>query len=125
MGQFSYKIGDKMTNEFLKNQLNVNWLRPETALWRSIDSTLITKHEIKAPSLDLGCGNGIHSFITAGGNFSLDYDSYMNTDLNGFFEGNSWSGVCVCRSRIVDPTGTRGGFGSDRNWPAYVKKIRQ
>lgn len=84
-----------MTNKFLKNQLNVNWLRPETALWRSIDSTLISKYEIKAPSLDLGCGNGIHSFITAGGNFSLDYDSYMNTELNGFFEGNDIYDVCT------------------------------
>lgn len=76
----------KGKNKFLWNQLNVNWLRPESALWRALDSTLTSKYEINPPSLDLGCGNGIHSFITAGGNFSLDYDWYINTNVGGFFE---------------------------------------
>lgn len=84
----------KGKNKFLWNQLNVNWLRPESALWRALDSTLTSKYEIKPPSLDLGCGTGIHSFITAGGNFSLDYDGYLNTNVVGFFENKDIYDAC-------------------------------
>lgn len=84
----------KDKNKFLWNQLNVNWLRPESALWRALDSTLTSKYKIKPPSLDIGCGNGIHSFITAGGNFSLDYDFYVNTKVEGFYENKDIYDVC-------------------------------
>ena len=70
---------------FLKNHLNAAWLRPESALWGAIASTIVSKHEIEPPSLDLGCGNGIFSFITAGGNFSVDYDWYININVEGFW----------------------------------------
>ena len=68
--------------EFLRNHLNVWWLRPESALWDAIASTVISGHKIVAPSADLGCGNGIFSFITAGGKFSLDYDWFRNVDFS-------------------------------------------
>jgi len=57
--------------DYIKAHLNVAWLRPASALWDVIASTMILKYEIKHPSLDLGCGNGIFSFITAGGEFSV------------------------------------------------------
>lgn len=63
---------------FLKNHMNVAWLRPASALWDAVASGVISKYEIKNPSLDLGCGNGIFSFITAGGSFSIDYDWYID-----------------------------------------------
>lgn len=68
--------------EFLRNHLNVWWLRPESALWDAIVSTVISRYKIKAASADLGCGNGIFSFITAGGRFSLDYDWFRNVDFS-------------------------------------------
>ncbi len=65
--------------DHIKAHLNVAWLRPESTLWDVIVSTMISKYENKPPSLDLGCGNGIFSLITAGGGgFSVDFDWYIN-----------------------------------------------
>lgn len=72
--------------DLLSAHLNVSWLRPESALWDAIASFYLSKCKITPPSLDLGCGNGIFSFITAGGRFSIDYDWYVNVDesrMNG------------------------------------------
>lgn len=80
--------------DFLKAHLNVNWLRPENALWDTIASTLISKYDITPPSLDLGCGNGTFSFITAGGRFSIDYDLYINAEPEGFWENRNIYDVC-------------------------------
>lgn len=82
------------SNNFLKSHLNVNWLRPESALWDAIASTVISRYEITLPSLDLGCGNGIFSFITAGGDISIDYDWYVNVDTKGFWENRDIYDVC-------------------------------
>lgn len=71
---------------FLEEHLNVYWLRPEAALWDSVASTAISREPWRSPSLDLGSGNGIFSFITAGGAFTLDYDWYRNADPGGFRE---------------------------------------
>lgn len=59
---------------------------------------IVSKYEIKAPSLDLGCGNGIVSFVTAGGNFSIDYDWYINVDTEGFWENKDIYDVCKTAS---------------------------
>lgn len=79
---------------FLKAHLNINWLRPENALWNATASTLISKYEIIPPSLDLGCGDGIFSFITAGGNFSTDYNRYINVNTEGFWENKDIYDTC-------------------------------
>lgn len=84
--------------DFLKAHLNVAWLRPESALWDAIASTLISKYDIISPSLDLGCGNGIFSFITAGGSFSIDYDWYINVEPEGFWEDKDIYNVCKISS---------------------------
>lgn len=70
--------------DLLKAHLNVSWLRPESALWDAIASEAVARLPIKGPALDLGCGNGISSFITAGGAFDLDYDWFVNSDPRGF-----------------------------------------
>jgi SAM-dependent methyltransferase len=74
------------SRNFLDAHLNVNWLRPESALWDAIASSTIAQFPILSPSLDLGSGNGIFSFITAGGAFSLDYDWYRNVNPDGFWD---------------------------------------
>ncbi len=79
---------------FLKNHLNVSWLRPESALWDAVASSIISRQEIKSPSLDMGCGNGLFSFITAGGNFSIDYDWYLNVETEGFWEKKDIYDTC-------------------------------
>ena len=74
------------TTDLLDAHLNVYWLRPESALWDAIASALISQFPLHAPSLDLGSGNGVFSFITAGGRFSQDYDWFLNADPRGFWE---------------------------------------
>lgn len=104
-----------MTN-FLKEHLNVVWLRPEDALWYAIASTIISKHQIESPSLDLGCGNGIFSFITAGGNFSADYDWYINVEPEGFYQGKDIYDICKVipsKKYIIDKPKYRFTYGLD------------
>ncbi len=70
--------------DFLEEHLQVQWLRPESALWDAIASRVIASQgSFDSPSLDMGSGNGIFSFITAGGSFSPEYDWYRNADPGG------------------------------------------
>lgn len=71
----------------LDAHLNVHWLRPESALWDAIASAVVSQAEFRSPSLDLGSGNGLFSFITAGGRFSQDYDWYRNAEPDGWQDG--------------------------------------
>lgn len=80
--------------KFIENHLNVAWLRPESALWWALESVLMSKYEIAKPSLDIGCGNGIFSFINAGGEFSLEYDWYVNSDVKGFWANKDIYDTC-------------------------------
>lgn len=83
---------------FLDAHLNVNWLRPESALCDAIASSVISQYPILSPSLDLGSGNGIFSFITAGGAFSPEYDWYRNVDPRGF-----WANQDICDTLLSPP----------------------
>jgi len=65
---------DRLSDEFIDPHLNVNWLRPESALWDAIASAVISRFEFVPPAMDLGCGNGIFSYITACGQFALSFD---------------------------------------------------
>jgi hypothetical protein len=75
------------TSTTFEELLNVFWLRPETALWREIDVRAMKQFSFKAPSLDLGCGDGIFSFIRSGGGFSSDFDAFR-----------AMSGLAACRT---------------------------
>lgn len=74
------------TGDYLRAHLNLVWLRPESALWDAIASRLVSKYNLVSPSLDLGCGNGLFSFVTAGGRFSSAYDVYVNLSTKGFWK---------------------------------------
>jgi len=66
--------------------LNVFWLRPETAMWREIDIRAMESFKVSSPSLDLGCGDGIFSFVRAGGEFDNGFDAFRSmTGLDDFF----------------------------------------
>lgn len=74
-------------DEYLKQFLNVYWLRPETALWRTIDCVKMEKIKFEKPIIDIGCGDGIFSFIRAGGQFGSGFDMYSSVgNLDQFFE---------------------------------------
>ena len=66
--------------------LNVYWLRPETALWRACDIRAMSRFCFESPSLDLGCGDGLFSFLRAGGSLSPQFDAFRSvTSLDRFF----------------------------------------
>jgi SAM-dependent methyltransferase len=62
----------------LEAHLNVWWLRPESVVWDTVASNLIRRSPFANPALDLGTGNGIFSFITAGGRFGLNFDWFAH-----------------------------------------------
>jgi SAM-dependent methyltransferase len=65
---------------YLNRLLNFYWLRPEVALWRTFDCMLMEKHKVISPSLDIGSGDGILSYIMAGGDVGPEFDAYRNID---------------------------------------------
>ena len=73
----------------LKELLNVYWLRPETALWRAIDIEVMKNFDVCGNSLDLGCGDGILSYIRGGGKFDISFDDYSSIgNLDKFYSNN-------------------------------------
>lgn len=76
-----------MSKMIFKNLLNVYWLRPERALWRALDIEAMEGFEFQSPSVDLGCGDGVFSFIRAGGKFKAEFDAFKSVgNLDKFFE---------------------------------------
>ena len=64
------------------------WVRPETALWRTLDVLQMKAIKFKKPILDIGCGDGSFSFTNFGGKVDLDFDVYRTIkDTSGFFKG--------------------------------------
>ncbi|CDN52553.1 Methylase involved in ubiquinone/menaquinone biosynthesis [Neorhizobium galegae bv. officinalis bv. officinalis str. HAMBI 1141] len=75
-----------MVSESFNQLLNVFWLRPETALWRYLDIAAMRGFRFEGRSLDFGCGDGLFSFIRAGGQFSPSFDAFQKTDkLDQFY----------------------------------------
>ncbi len=73
--------------DILDQLLNVYWLRPESALFRYLDYKNSEKFRFKSPSLDLGCGDGVLSFIRNGGKFDKKFSVFLNTkNTKNFFE---------------------------------------
>ncbi|HLP97553.1 MAG TPA: methyltransferase domain-containing protein [Sideroxyarcus sp.] len=65
-------------NNYLTQLLQIHWLRPETALWRTFDCLLMEKYGgISGRAVDLGCGDGTMSFVMAGGVVD-EYDVFMD-----------------------------------------------
>lgn len=96
--------------------LNVFWLRPETALWREIDIRAMQGFDFKMPSLDLGCGDGVFSFIRSGGGFSAEFDAFQTlAGLNRFFENVDVFDAFDPRvsPAVTRPAGHRISFGFD------------
>ena len=71
----------------LHNLLNAYWLRPETALWRALDMRAMEVFEFDAPSLEVGCGDGVYSFLRAGGEFDPRFDVFQAVaELDKYFQ---------------------------------------
>lgn len=69
--------------------LYMNWLRPESVVWHTIAHQLISKKLLAQENiLELGVGNGYNSFMLLNGEFSKDYDSYYNVNIDGFWNNS-------------------------------------
>jgi len=70
-----------LNSDYLRAFLNLYWLRPETALWRTLDCLALRKLEIEfaRPILDVGCGDGLFSFTRAGGRILPEFDMFTHT----------------------------------------------
>jgi SAM-dependent methyltransferase len=64
-------------DDSLNGLLNAYWIRPEAAIHRTLDILQMKKVSFKKPILDLGCGNGVFSFLFFGGKFNSDFDVYQ------------------------------------------------
>lgn len=74
-------------SQYFDQLMNIYWLRPESALWRAIDIQSMKDFQFCSPSLDLGCGDGIFSFIRAGGHFDITFDAYQSvSNLDQYFD---------------------------------------
>ena len=70
--------------DYLKEHLNVWWLRPEQSVWDARASEIAEPFKPQGLSLDLGCGNGLYSFISAGGSIGEGYDWFVHARSHGF-----------------------------------------
>jgi len=76
------------TNRIVSSFLNIYWLRPEVAIWRSLDAIQLRKINFNHPLLDLGCGDGSFLFTFFEGKTAADFDVYRTIrDTRGFFKG--------------------------------------
>lgn len=66
------------TADVLRAFLSAYWLRPENALWMALRSQALDRCGIVGPSLDLSCGDGVFSFIHAGGRFDDGFDVFTS-----------------------------------------------
>ena len=65
--------------EFFRFLLTPLWLRPESALWYShmlYEAKRLLGRRLIQPSLDLGCMDGVNSFVLLGGRFGHGFDVY-------------------------------------------------
>jgi SAM-dependent methyltransferase len=63
--------------DLLHRYLNVYWLRPENAFWTVLRSLAWRRVAVSSPSIDVSCGDGVFSFIHAGGAFAPSFDVFQ------------------------------------------------
>ena len=64
--------------ELLRRYLNIYWLRPENAFWTVLRSLAWRQVAMPSPSIDLSCGDGVFSFVHAGGAFGPSFDVFQS-----------------------------------------------
>lgn len=68
---------DRITRrERLRRFLNAYWLRPENAMWMTLRSEVLSNAPLQRPSADLCCGDGIFTFLHAGGVLEPSFDVF-------------------------------------------------
>jgi len=65
--------------ERLKQYLFAYWLRPENAMWMTLRSEALAEVPLLRPSADFCCGDGIFTFLHAGGVLDPTFDIFCVT----------------------------------------------
>lgn len=63
----------------LRRFLLAYWLRPENAFWMTLRSVALDRCVLERPSVDIGCGDGVFSFLHAGGVLGEEFDVFLGT----------------------------------------------
>jgi len=62
--------------------LSVYFLKPFDALNDTLTATILSQLEWPDEIIEIGVGDGVFSYIMHGGRFPIQYDRYLQTDLN-------------------------------------------
>ncbi len=66
-----------VSREKQRRFINAYWLRPENAFWMVLRSHALAAVPMQSPMLDLSCGDGVFSFLHAGGRLSPEFDVFQ------------------------------------------------
>ena len=100
-------------NELLGRFVRAYWLRPENAFWMTLRSETLACCPLERPSVDLSCGDGVFTFLHAGGVFDPAFDVFTSVCVEapgpaGQRDEAPQGGTCV-RSEQPDTTGRERG----------------
>lgn len=59
--------------------LHAYWLRPENAYWMTLRHVALSECSLMGPSADISCGDGLFSFLHAGGRLAPSFDVFTAT----------------------------------------------
>ena len=93
--------------------LSINWLRPESALFRFVETEIlfaIKNKCLKYPMLDMGCGDGLFTSILFGGKINKKYDAYSAID---FSQKDIYNNFRKIPADFFEKKPSRIGFGLD------------
>lgn len=65
-------------DQLLQRFLQAYWLRPENAFWMVLRSEALARQPLVHPMADLSCGDGVFSFLHAGGVFDPAFDVFQS-----------------------------------------------
>ena len=105
---------DEDSARLLERYLNLHWLRPETALWQTLEARAVRRWQadyMREPLLDLGCGDGTHTAIMFGTRFCERFDVFASLRLDGPDIFDAFD-PALYRPKIIEP-GSRVSFGID------------
>ena len=96
-----------INSPFWEEYLNMYWLRPETAIWRTIEAEIMSKRNcLQEPLLDLGCGDGINVSILKGNKFSTEFDTFQcvkldDKDIYNYADNNYQPKLSIQKEKIA------------------------
>lgn len=73
-----------ISEEKLRQFLNLTWLRPEVSLFQVFRSDALRHVKFLSPSLDISCGDGLTMFVHLGGILDVNFDCFQSTRAKEF-----------------------------------------